>query len=155
MKQFITNYCIPWTGITILFLSSIRSILNDILIGNLPGHYGKADKKAMCIREKLSFFERLTQRYIGQYVIEKYRTGYRFYMCLKWALVVYYLLGILALFVFMSIGETRTMLLLWKILIWTDALMGLFFITRFDFNHKSKYTRNNTDFEERFIYSFI
>ena len=121
MKQFITNYCIPWTGITILFLSSIRSILNDILIGSLPGHYG---------------------RYIGQYVIEKYRTGYRFYMCLKWALVVYYLLGILALFVFMSIGETRTMLLLWKILIWTDALMGLFFITRFDFNHKSKYTRN-------------
>ena len=142
MKQFITNYCIPWTGITILFLSSIRSILNDILIGSLPGHYGKADKKAMCIREKLSFFERLTQRYIGQYVIEKYRTGYRFYMCFKWALVVYYLLGILALFVFMSIGETRTMLLLWKILIWTDALMGLFFITRFDFNHKSKYTRN-------------
>lgn len=103
---------------------------------------GKQIRKQCAFARNFLFFERLTQRYIGQYVIEKYRTGYRFYMCLKWALVVYYLLGILALFVFMSIGETRTMLLLWKILIWTDALMGLFFITRFDFNHKSKYTRN-------------
>ena len=58
-------------------------LLNEILIGSLPGDYGKAAKKAMRIREKLPFLERLTQRYIGQYVIEKYRTDYHFYAFLK------------------------------------------------------------------------
>ena len=142
MKQFITNYCIPWTGITILFLSSIRSILNDILIGSLPGHYGKADKKAMCIREKLSFFERLTQRYIGQYVIEKYRTGYRFYMCLKWALVVYYLLGILALFVLCRLEKRAQCCCFGKYLYGLMRLWDCFSLRASTLTTKSKYTRN-------------
>lgn len=142
MKQFITNYCIPWTGITILFLSSIRSILNDILIGSLPGHYGKADKKAMCIREKLSFFERLTQRYIGQYVIEKYRTDYHFYAFLKFALVVCYLLGILVFVVLTLIGKAQGAAQFQKVVLRMDTVIMIFLGTRFDMNRSSKYTRN-------------
>ena len=142
MKQFITNYCIPWTGITILFLSLIRSILNDILIGSLPGHYGKADKKAMCIREKLSFFERLTQRYIGQYVIEKYRTDYHFYAFLKVALVVCYLLGILVFVVLTLIGKAQGAAQFQKIVLRMDTVIMIFLGTRFDMNRSSKYTRN-------------
>lgn len=142
MRQFFINYFLPWTGITILLLLSIRSILNDILIGSLPGKYGKANTEAMRIREKHSFFEQMTQRYIGQYVIEEYRTDYRFYVSSKATLGTYYLLGILTLFVSTSMGEIQMALLLWKIFMWIDAVMGVFLITRFDLNRRSKYTRN-------------
>lgn len=142
MRQFFTSYFLPWTGITILLLLSIRSILNDILIGSLPGKYGKANTEAVRIREKHSLFERMTQRYIGQSVIKEYRTDYRFYASLKVALEMYYLLGILALFVSTSTGEIQMALLLWRIFMWIDAVMGVFLITRFDLNRRSKYTRN-------------
>lgn len=120
----------------------IRMLLNDILNASLPGDYGKADKKAMRIREKLSFFERMTQRYIGQYVIEKYRTDYHFYAFLKFALVVCYLLGILVFVVLTLIGKVQEAAKFQKIALLIDVVIMIFLGTRYDINRNSKYTRN-------------
>lgn len=120
----------------------IRMLLNEILIGSLPGDYGKAAKKAMRIREKLPFLERLTQRYIGQYVIEKYRTDYHFYAFLKLALVVCYLLGILVFVVLTLIGKAQGAAQFQKVVLRMDTVIMIFLGTRFDMNRSSKYTRN-------------
>ena len=116
--------------------------MNDILVGSLPGKYGKADKKAACIRESHRFIERETQKYIGQFVTEKYRGDYHFYMFLKAALVAYYLLSLLALLVLSAAGQEHAAQLLYKVFLWVDAAMVLFFITRYDLNRRCKYTRD-------------
>lgn len=99
MYDVVIRYLYAATGLLILYLLSVRSLVNDILVGSLPGKYGKADKKAACIRESHRFIERMTQKYIGQFVTEKYRGDYHFYMFLKAGLVAYYLLSLLALLV--------------------------------------------------------
>ncbi len=142
MRDVVIRYLPAATGLLILYLLSVRSLLNDILVGSLPGKYGKADKKAACIRESHRFIERVTQKYIGQFVIEKYRGDYHFYMFLKAALVVYYLLSLLTLFVLAAVGQEHTMQLLYKMFLWADAAMALFFITRYDLNRRCKYTRD-------------
>ena len=89
MYDVVIRYLYAATGLLILYLLSVRSLVNDILVGSLPGKYGKADKKAACIRESHRFIERMTQKYIGQFVTEKYRGDYHFYMFLKAGLVAY------------------------------------------------------------------
>lgn len=96
----------------------------------------------MRIREKLPFLERLTQRYIGQYVIEKYRTDYHFYAFLKVALVVCYLLGILVFVVLTLIVKAQGSAQFQKIVLRMDTVIMIFLGTRFDMNRSSKYTRN-------------
>lgn len=142
MSRFFSFYFPSLTFALIIFQIFINLVLNDILIGSLPGDYGKASKEAIRIREKLSPFERMTQKYIGQYVIEKYRTDYHFYIFFKVALVMYYLLSVLALAALILTGEEQGALFLWKATEWINAVAMLFFITRFDLNRTSKYTRN-------------
>ena len=46
MYDVVIRYLYAATGLLILYLLSVRSLVNDILVGSLPGKYGKADKKA-------------------------------------------------------------------------------------------------------------
>ena len=142
MYDVVIRYSYAATGLLILYLLSVRSLVNDILVGSLPGKYGKADKKAACIRESHRFIERVTQKYIGQFVTEKYRGDYHFYMFLKAGLVAYYLLSLLALLVLAAAGQEHAAQLLYKVFLWADAAMALFFITRYDLNRRCKYTRD-------------
>ena len=141
MYDVVIRYLYAATGLLILYLLSVRSLVNDILVGSLPGKYGKADKKAACIRESHRFIERMTQKYIGQFVTEKYRGDYH-YMFLKAGLVAYYLLSLLALLVLAAAGQEHAAQLLYKVFLWADAAMALFFITRYDLNRRCKYTRD-------------
>lgn len=142
MYDVVIRYLYAATGLLILYLLSVRSLVNDILVGSLPGKYGKADKKAACIRESHRFIERMTQKYIGQFVTEKYRGDYHFYMFLKAGLVAYYLLSLLALLVLAAAGQEHAAQLLYKVFLWADAAMAFFFITRYDLNRRCKYTRD-------------
>ena len=128
MYDAVIRYLYAATCLLILYLLSVRSLVNDILVGSLPGKYGKADKKAACIRESHRFIERVTQKYIGQF--------------LKAALVAYYLLSLLALLVLSAAGQEHAAQLLYKVFLWVDAAMALFFITRYDLNRRCKYTRD-------------
>ena len=138
----VSIYILVWLVFTIYWYLDLRYIINDILIASLPGNYGKALNNTFKIQEKQSLIDRITQRYVEDYVTDQYRIPYRRYCKFRKAFVTYVILTVV-LFLVISITELLDILLFMKTVTAISILGALFCMSRIGvIYHKTKYTKN-------------
>ena len=140
MSEVFSRYFLFIFGSCVLGVCMVHLLINDMFIASFPGNYGKAQKKAWKIKSEYSLLQRISQKYIGKYVADKYKKDYRIYMYIKAGIVVYYVIAFLALLY--SGSEERKVALVWRIIRAINIPLTLFLLAHFDINRHSKYTRN-------------
>lgn len=119
-----------------------RWVIDDIFIASIPGKYIKAFNKAVKIKARYSFWQRLTQSYIREHLPQVYIKPYRSYMRFKRCVIVYYLLVFALLIVVAFLCDGKTVSVMWKVVTGIDVAISLFLLSRFDINRCTKFTRS-------------
>lgn len=119
-----------------------RWVIDDIFIASIPGKYSKAFNKAVKIKARYSFWQRLTQSYIREHLPQVYIKPYRSYMRFKRCVIVYYLLVFALLIVAAFLCDGKTASVMWKVVTGIDVAISLFLLSRFDINRCTKFTRS-------------
>ena len=119
-----------------------RWVIEDIFIASIPDKYSKAFNKAVKIKARYSFWQRLTQSYIREHLPQVYIKPYRSYMRFKRCVIVYYLLVFALLIVAAFLCDGKTVSVMWKVVTGIDVAISLFLLSRFDINRCTKFTRS-------------
>ena len=119
-----------------------RWVIEDIFIASIPDKYSKAFNKAVKIKARYSFWQRLTQSYIREHLPQVYIKPYRSYMRFKRCVIVYYFLVFALLIVAAFLCDWKTVSVMWKVVTGIDVAISLFLLSRFDINRCTKFTRS-------------
>ena len=137
--------CCQFARASCVFNDSVlmaRWVIDDIFIASIPGKYSKAFNKAVKIKARYSFWQRLTQSYIREHLPQVYIKQYRSYMRFKRCVIVYYLLVFALLIVAAFLCDGKTVSVMWKVVTGIDVAISLFLLSRFDINRCTKFTRS-------------
>lgn len=136
------SYPLYYLTVSALSVFFLRKLIDDIFIASLPGNYKKAFNRTIRIKANHSFRQRLSQRYIGEYVIQEHKKAYQRIISTKMMVII--LLPVKLAITFFGariFGEDMTELLC-EIIAGFDLALSIFLLMQFDTNRESKYTRN-------------
>lgn len=135
MREKMVGIIMSFLLINLMSLCFLHRIVYSILIGNIKAHKHRYKKGAM-IAHQYTFFERLKQDYIKNY-ITIFRKEYKFYMVLKksciiWTFLFPCVLVLLELF-------TSYSSLVANIGLYASGILCMFSLLHFNADRKTKY----------------